>query len=87
MVEDAKPPSNPSPDMYGGRRLVWEDANSIPGWGSAILRIVNVKLSSRDNATWSESWPALLADTQMRPGRDTPKPATKGREKLHSITS
>jgi hypothetical protein len=58
MVEDTKPPISPSLDMYGGRRLMWEDINSIPSGGSAILRVINVKLNIKDNIKWSESWPA-----------------------------
>ena len=59
MVEDVKPLINPSPDMYAGRRLMWEDKNSIPSSCQATLRIINVKLDSKDNVNvQSESWPA-----------------------------
>lgn len=44
MVEEAKPPVNPTVwnDMFAHHRLMWEDNNSIPGRGSAMLRVINI---------------------------------------------
>jgi hypothetical protein len=58
MVEEAKPLKDVSWDMFGSRRLMWEDKNSIPGRGSAILRVINMINKSTQSNIWFEYTPA-----------------------------